>query len=95
VTTIPFPDVDWLAKYVGQQVVVDLANHYLAIGTVIEVSRSHISLADADLHDHFEANSTKEVYIIETRKFGIRVNRKRVDLPRETVVAISRMDEIA
>ena len=85
---------DWLRSFVGQQVVVDLADSYLVIGTLTEVGPDHLAFTDADLHDHREANSTKEIYVIESRKYGIRANRQRVHLPRRLVIAISRLEDI-
>ena len=48
----------------------------------------------ADLHDHREANSTKEVYALESRQIGVRVNRQRVAIPRQQLVAISLLDDL-
>jgi hypothetical protein len=85
---------DWLKPYLGQLVVCDLDEFYLIIGTVAEVGPEHVVFTDADLHDHREANSTKEVYVLESRKIGVRVNRKRLAMPLRRLVAISRIDEV-
>jgi len=87
-------DGDWLTSYLGAVVVVDLTEFYLAIGTLVAVGPDHLVLADADLHDHRESNSTKEVYVLESRQIGVRANRKRVAIPRRHLVAISRLDEV-
>ncbi len=87
--------IDWLQAFIGQTVVIDLAEQHLAIGTLSEVSRDHIALTDADLHDRREANSTKDVYLIETRHIGVRVNRKRVVVPRHIVLAVSRLEDVS
>ncbi len=93
--SIPFPaGSDWLQRYVGQQVVADLHEFYLIIGKLDAISANHLSFIEADLHDHREANSTKEIYVLETQKFGVRINRMRVDVPRSQLVAISRMDDV-
>ena len=73
---------DWLRDFVDHMVVIDIGEYYLAIGRLAAFSEQHLSLVDADLHDQREGNSTKDVYVLESRKFGVRVNRKRVDLPR-------------
>jgi hypothetical protein len=86
---------DWLRPYVGHVVVCDLDEYYLVIGTLAEVGTDHVVFTEADLHDHREANSTKEVYIIESRKIGVRVNRKRLTVPLRRLVAISRLDEVS
>jgi hypothetical protein len=86
---------DWLQPYVGHVVVCDLDEYYLVIGTLAEARGEHLVFTEVDLHDHREANSTKEVYIIETRKVGVRANRKRLSVPTRRLVAISRLDEVA
>lgn len=86
---------DWLTALRGQLVVADLDESYLVIGVLVEADDSCLIFTDADLHDHREANCTKDVYLIETLKLGVRANRKRVAVPRRRVVAISRMEDIA
>jgi hypothetical protein len=86
--------LDWLQEYLGAVVVCDLADAYLIIGTLSAVGPQHVSFTDADLHDHRESNSPKDVYLIESRKFGVRANRKQVAVPRQLVIAVSRLDDI-
>ena len=86
---------DWLKPYVGAAVVCDLDEFYMVIGVLAELGSDHLLFTEADLHDHREANSTKEVYVLETRKLGVRANRKRLAIPLRRLVAISRLDEIA
>lgn len=86
--------MDFLEPFRHRIVVCDLAESYLAIGRLTAFSADHLELADADLHDHREANSTKDVYLIETRKLGVRANRSRVSVPRRQLVAIGLLDEV-
>ena len=85
---------DWLTAFIGQVVVCDLDDHFLVIGTLVYAGPDHFALANADLHDHREANSTREVYVIESRKIGVRVNRHKVWVPRSRVVAVSLLDDV-
>ncbi len=85
---------DWLRPYVGKVVIADLDELYMVIGTLIEIGADHLLFADADLHDHREANSTKEVYALESRKIGVRVNRTRVAVPLRRLVAISLLEDL-
>jgi hypothetical protein len=87
-------DEGWLGAFIGQLVVVDLDQSYLVIGRLVRAERTHLSLADADLHDHQEANCSKEVYLLESRTLGVRANRSRVDIPRHRMLAISRLEDI-
>ena len=52
----------------GHVVVVDLDESYIIIGTLESADANHLSLANVDLHDHSEANCTKEVYLLETKQ---------------------------
>ena len=85
---------DWLTPYVGKVVVADLDEFFMVLGTVHAVSADCIDFTDADLHDHREANSTKEVYAIESKKIGVRVNRTQVAIPRHRLVAISLLEHL-
>ncbi len=84
---------DWLEPYVGQVVVADLDEFFLVIGTLVSVGPDHLTFTDADLHDHREANSTKEVYVVESLKIGVRANRTQVAIPRHRLVAISLLEQ--
>lgn len=85
----------WLSSLIGQVVVCDLDESYLVIGTLRAADAQHVSLSEADLHDHHESNCTKDVYLLETRQLGVRANRRQVAIPRARVLAISRLEDIA
>jgi hypothetical protein len=85
----------WLETLRGQVVVIDLDESYLVIGTLVQIDTHHLSLQEADVHDHREANCTKEVYLLETRQLGVRFNRKNVAIPRARMIAISRLEDVA
>jgi hypothetical protein len=84
----------WLGAFIGQLVVLDLDQSYLVIGRLVQADSSHLALADADLHDHREANCSREVYLLESRTLGVRANRSRVDIPRHRMLAISRLEDV-
>ena len=85
----------WLRDLIGQLLVVDLDESYLLIGTLSTVDDHHLAFTEADLHDHREANCTKDVYLLETLQLGVRFNRKHVAVPRSRVLAICRLEDIA
>jgi hypothetical protein len=86
---------DWLIALRGQLMVADLDESYLVIGVLAEADGDCLVFTEADLHDHREANCTKDVYLIETLKLGVRANRRRVMVPRRRVVAISKLEDVA
>ncbi len=85
---------DWLSPYVGKQVIADLDEFFLVLGTLREIGPDHLVFVDADVHDHRESNSTKEVYALESRTIGLRVNRTAVAIPRRRLVAISLLEHL-
>lgn len=85
---------DWLAPYLGKLVVADLDEFFLVIGTLREAGPDHLLFTDVDLHDQRESNSTKEVYALESRTIGVRVNRTQVAVPRRRLVAISLLEHL-
>ncbi len=91
---VPLPVGDWLRPLIGEVVVADLAEFYLVIGILVAASDAHLEFREADLHDHREANSSKEVYVLESRTIGVRVNRARLWVPRRQVVAISLITDV-
>ncbi len=84
-----------LEDFLGQPVVADLDTNYLVFGVLTEMTDDVLIFLEADLHDHGEANATKEVYALETKRFGIRANRRRVVVPRHRLVALSLIADIA
>ena len=62
---------DPLAEYLFKQVVVDIGNGFVVFGTLAEASAGHLLFTDCDLHDQSEANSSREIYAMESRDIGI------------------------
>jgi len=82
------------AQWVGQIVVVDTDSHYVYIGTLVSVLDNFLELKDADVHDRGEGLSTKEKYVMEVRRFGVKPNRREVSIRKTTIVSVSRLDDI-
>ncbi len=84
-----------LLELVGQTVVVDLSSSYVCLGTLARLDRFFLELKDADLHDFRDSTATREVYIYDSIRLGIRRNRARVMVRLEEVVAVTRFQDIA
>jgi hypothetical protein len=84
-----------LSRLIGQVVVVDLNAPYVCLGTLVHLDAAFLELADADLHDLRDSAATREVYVYDSVRLGIRRNRARVLLARNEVVAITRFADIA
>lgn len=87
-------ELDTWQKALGSNVVIDTNSPYLYIGKLIEVDEWFITLTDVDVHDQHEGSSTKEYYIIEAKKYGIKVNRKKVSIRKAQIISFSRLDEV-
>lgn len=85
---------DFLVGLLGRVVVVDLDGPWIAFGRLESASAEGLVLVDADLHDLREGTSTRDVYALETRTLGVRVNRRRVALPLRHIVAASALDDV-
>ncbi len=51
---------------------------YVCLGRLIGFDREFLELADADLHDFRDSPATREVYVYDSVRLGIRRNRARV-----------------
>lgn len=88
---VPPPE---LAALVGQVVVLDLRSQYVCLGTLVEVGALYLTLADADLHDLRDSTATREVYVYDSARLGIRRNRARVQVLRDEVIALARFGDV-
>lgn len=79
---------------IGQPVVLDTAGAILFLGTLRSVERDGFWLDSADMHDRDEGHATKELYVCEARRHGIRPNRKSLFVYRATVISISRLEDV-
>ena len=79
----------------GQIVVLDLSSPYVCIGRLVAADDLHYLVADADLHDFRDSIVTRENYVYDSIRLGIRRNRKQVWVRRDEVVAITRFADIA
>jgi small nuclear ribonucleoprotein (snRNP)-like protein len=84
-----------LESFIGKIVVVELISTYVCLGTLVGCDAKFLDLRDADLHDFRDSVATREVYVHDSVRLGIRRNRARVLLRRDDIVAITRFDEIA
>ncbi len=87
-------DCEAWQKYIGDEVVIDTASSFLYIGRLSSVDEWAVTLEDVDVHDRAEGPSTKERYVMETRRSGIRSNRKHVVVRKNMIVSFSRLVDI-
>ena len=83
-----------LEELCGQKVVVDLHSQFVCLGTLLRIDAHYLELRNADLHDLRDTDTTRELYVAESRATGVKRNRKRLLLVRTGVVAVSLLDDV-
>lgn len=86
--------IEPLPAWIGETVVVDLAGPFICLGILEAADPGFLTVRDADFHDLRDSNSTRESYVIDSRRVGIRRNRSRVLVKLSEIVAITRFDDI-
>ncbi len=84
-----------LDEFVGQKIVIDCRSEYVCLGTLKRYDEQFLELRSADLHDLRDTDTTRELYVADSVRTGIKRNRKRVMLSRREVVAISLLSDVA
>lgn len=82
------------AELLGQQVVLDMTAPYVFVGTLVGENTHSLVLEDADAHDLRDTSTTRDLYVLDCRKHGIGVNRKRVFVQKNQVVSMSKLADI-
>ncbi|MHC4780240.1 MAG: hypothetical protein ACYTFG_16855 [Planctomycetota bacterium] len=83
-----------LQDLLGKPVVVDTSTPYIYLGTLVTLGEWFLTLTDVDVHDCSESQRTKEVYVLEARKLGIRQNRMKVQIRQDKVVSVSLLEDV-
>jgi hypothetical protein len=81
-------------ELLGRVLVLDLSSPYVILGTLAGVTAGFVTLDDADVHDLRDSKTTRELYVLESRRHGVRCNRKRVSVSGREIVGISRLDDV-
>ena len=82
------------ARYLNSTVVVDTRDRFVYLGRLVEVTPTEIVLADADVHDLQEGTSTRDLYVLDARRHGVRENRREVAIRLEVVLSVSRLEDV-
>jgi hypothetical protein len=87
-------EAEELREFVGRHVIVDTSTPLFYLGELENVDEHFMTIKNCDVHDVNEGASTKEVYCIEAKKHGVKMNRLRVKVRKALVVSISLLDDI-
>ena len=83
-----------LDALLGREVILDTAGPIMYLGRLVAHDEFGFLLADADVHNRDEGHASREQYIVESRREGIRVNRNRVFVLRQTVFSVSALSDV-
>ncbi len=79
---------------VGQDVVIDTDSSFVYVGRLEGVDDHFVALSTVDVHDMKDSQATKEIYVLEAMKYGLRANRKLVYVARRRVLSVSLLDDV-
>lgn len=83
------------AEFLNRIVVIDVESLFVFAGTLVGGDHHYLILADADVHDLRDSKTTRDQYVLELRRHGIRVNRQRVHVRLDQIVSLSLLDDVA
>lgn len=85
---------DLPAEFLNQIVVIDAISEFVFTGTLVGGDHRYLFLADADVHDLRDSKTTRDEYVVEIRRYGVRPNRSRVHVSRDQVVSLSLLSDV-
>lgn len=88
------PAASLFAQLIGREVVLDVMSQYVYVGTLTGFDSNYAVLEQADVHDLRDTTTTRELYVIDSRRLGIRSNRQRVLVQLLQIVSISALEDV-
>ena len=83
-----------LEEYLGQEVVIDTLSTFIFVGRLVRIDRSYLTLEAVDVHDTTDSSSTKDHYIMEAHKLGVRTNRGGVKVRSAVIISVSLLKDV-
>lgn len=71
-----------------------MSSPFVIIGTLNGEDGQYFILDEADVHDLRDSSTARELYVVETRRHGVRSNRKQAFVRKSDVVSLSRLDDV-
>jgi small nuclear ribonucleoprotein (snRNP)-like protein len=81
-------------ELIGHVVVLDVSSPYVYVGTLTGHDEHYLILTGADVHDLRDTATNREIYVLDSRRHGVRANRTRVLVRRNEVVSLSVLDDV-
>lgn len=83
-----------LEQLVGREVVIDVVSQFVYLGRLAGYDSKYLILEQADVHDLRDTAKTRELYVVDSKRVGIRVNRERVLVRIGEIVSVSALDDV-
>ena len=81
-------------QLLGREVVIDVASQYVYLGTLTGADEKYLVLEHADAHDLRDTNTTRELYVVDSKRLGVHKNRERVLVRIEEIVSVSALEDV-
>jgi len=81
-------------RYLNQRIVIDTKSAWIYIGTLEEILSGCVKLSEVDAHNNKDVVTSKELYVLESKKTGIKVNRNLAFVSFNHVVSFSPLEDI-
>lgn len=91
---MPKKKKQYIKSLLNKEVVIDTDSSMCYIGKLVDISDDVWVIQDADIYDRNEGLSSKEKYINDIRKHGIRPSRKEVYISTKRILSCSALDSI-
>lgn len=88
------PAIDPLVEFIGETVIFDTQGPLIYIGKLERVTEHSLLLIGADVYDTNDSRASKDLYLVETRDLGIRVNRSLVMVMRAQIASVSLLRDV-
>ena len=84
------------SRFIGKDIVVDTDGPILYIGTLDSVTAESLVFGEVDVHHVTDGNAsaTNEVYVMESKKLGVRTNRKATYVRIARIMSVSLLDDV-
>ncbi|MCK5220416.1 MAG: hypothetical protein KAR14_02470 [Candidatus Aminicenantes bacterium] len=83
-----------LKPYLQKKIVVDTRSSWIYIGTLEKIGKDTIELSEVDVHDSKDTHTTKEIYLLDSRKTGIKSNRDKVYVNLDYIISFSPLEDV-
>ncbi len=83
-----------IAELIDRVVVLDVSSLYVFVGTLVGHDDRYLILQDADVHDLRDTKTNREIYVLDSKRHGVRANRSRVLVCRDEIVSLCALEDV-